>query len=248
MSQGTTTFSERQYDHAYPPGLERHWWCLARTRIVDILLRDGYAGSDSILEIGCGRGMVVDALRRLGHDCRGIELAPVDPLPAVRDAVRTGCDALALPVAERNAVRTILLLDVLEHLDEPAAFLARLRSGFPALRRLLVTVPARSELWSNYDEYYAHKLRSGLADLARLARDGGFTLRYAGYAFRLAYLPAWFLARTGVRRPVELRAPEGAAAILAHRIVQWICWVEWRLLPSWLPGSSAIACFRQGDG
>ena len=81
---------------------------------------------------------------------------------------RTATDARQLEVAQRNEVRTILLLDVIEHLEDPVAFLAELRSHFPALRHLLLTVPARQELFSNYDEFNGHFRRYDPALLREL--------------------------------------------------------------------------------
>jgi hypothetical protein len=236
-------FSTAQFDTAYPPGLERHWWCLARARMIDSLLRSSGVAGAPILEVGCGTGMVVESLRAQGYDCRGVEPAPVEPLASVRAHVTAGCEALALAAPERARVQTILLLDVLEHLDEPAAFLASLEAGFPLLSRVIVTVPARRELWSNYDEFYGHRLRYDLRSLAAVAAACGWTPARIGYAFRLAYLPALLMAQLGLRREVVLRGPAGALSIAAHRAVAALSWMEWSLLPARVPGSSAFACF-----
>ena len=57
-----------------------------------------------------------------------------------------GVDAWDLPLAERVRFDTILLLDVIEHIPDPAALLKRLSDGFPNLSHLIVTVPACQEL------------------------------------------------------------------------------------------------------
>jgi hypothetical protein len=240
-------FSGTQYDTAYPDGIERHWWTRARSRIVAQMLREAGGAREATLEVGCGRGAAVAGLRELGIDCRGVELAAVAPLPAVRAAVRTGCDARELPATERAGVASILLLDVLEHVADPAAFLAELRAAFPSARRLVVTVPARQELWSNYDDFYGHHRRYDLAMLRALGEGEGWRTRRCAYAFHALYPPARLMSALGLRRGVRLRAPRGAAVAL-HAALAALMVADWRLLPGSLPGSSAVACFERAAG
>jgi hypothetical protein len=240
-------FSGTQYDTAYPDGIERHWWMLVRSRIVAHLLHEAGGAGEATLEVGCGRGAAVAGLRDLGIDCRGVELANVAPLPAVRAAVRTGCDARELPAAERARVANILLLDVLEHVADPASFLAQLRAAFPAARRMIVTVPARQELWSNYDEFYGHHRRYDLAALRALGEGDGWRTRRCDYAFHALYLPARLLCALGVPRGVRMRAPQGAARAL-HAVFAACLYAEWRLMPRRLPGSSAMAVLERVSG
>jgi len=239
-------FSGAQYDTAYPDGIEGHWWLRARSRIVAAMLREAGGANAATLEVGCGRGAAVAGLRGLGIDCRGVERAEVLPLPGVRDAVRTGCDAGKLPVAERAGVANILLLDVLEHVADPASFLAQLCADFPAARRVIVTVPARQELWSNYDEFYGHHRRYDLAALRALGEADGWRTRRCDYAFHALYAPARLLCALGVPRDVRMAAPRGAARAL-HAVVAACLYAEWRVLPPRLPGSSAVAVFERED-
>ena len=236
-------FSAAQFHAAYPAGIERHWWIMARTGIVDRLLRAADNRNEPVLEVGCGTGVAVAGLRALGHDCRGVELAAAEPPAALRTVVRAGCDALELPQAERESTRCILLLDVLEHLDDPRAFLAGLATGFPGLRRVIVSVPARPELWSNYDEFFGHRLRYDLPALRALGSVQGWRVRSIGYGFRLSYLPAWLMARFGAARAVKLHGPSGWRVTL-HRIAAALTLLEWQVLPGCIPGSSAFACFE----
>ena len=141
-----TEFSDDQYDHAYPDGIENHWWILARNRILTHVIRKSARNNAVLLDVGCGRGIVVKYLRDKGIACTGVELAMAPPVFSVRDHVRMGVDAWDLPLAERVRFDTILLLDVIEHIPDPAALLKRLSDGFPNLSHLIVTVPACQEL------------------------------------------------------------------------------------------------------
>ncbi len=58
MDVTKTSFSDVQLAETYPPGIERHFWNHARTRILAATLRraGGATGFRRVLEIGCGRG------------------------------------------------------------------------------------------------------------------------------------------------------------------------------------------------
>ena len=108
-----TEFSDDQFDQAYPDGIENHWWILARNRIITSVIKK-FTGADAVvLDVGCGRGVVVKYLRDEGIDCTGVELARANPVLSVRDHVRVGIDAWDLSLAERMRYNTILLLDVI---------------------------------------------------------------------------------------------------------------------------------------
>ena len=164
-SKPETAFDHEQFDTIYPEGVERHYWNRCRNQVIAEHLRRIRA-EGPLLEVGCGKGLVVHALRNAGFAITGVELAAVRPILEAAPYVRTATDARQLEVAQRNEVRTILLLDVIEHLEDPVAFLAELRSHFPALRHLLLTVPARQELFSNYDEFNGHFRRYDPAEIS----------------------------------------------------------------------------------
>jgi SAM-dependent methyltransferase len=186
-----------------------------------------------VLDIGCGRGFTVDFLRRKGVDCHGVELAAVDPLPAVRPYVTAPQDAFALPEDFRRRVTVLLLLDVVEHLPAPDAFLDECARHFPALSRAVVTVPARAELWSNYDDFYGHLRRYDRPALEALLRRVGRPR--AGYFFHALYpvLRAWLAVAGG--RPI---AHEASSRRWPHRVAAHLFGMEERLLPARWYGTS----------
>jgi hypothetical protein len=101
----------------------------------------------------------------------------------------------------------MMLLDVLEHVPQPAAFVTLLANAFPHCQHVLITVPARQELWSNYDRYYGHYRRYDLSSGPRLFPSELFELMSARYAFRLLYAPALLLAKLRLDRSVSIAAP-----------------------------------------
>jgi SAM-dependent methyltransferase len=235
-----TEFSDDQYELAYPDGIENHWWNLARNRILTNIVKK-FAGA-VVLDVGCGRGLVVKYLRDRGIDCTGVELAMARPLVSVRGHVRVGMDAWDLPLAERIRYDTILLLDVIEHVPDPASFLKRLCEGFPNLTRLVITVPACQELWSNYDECYGHCRRYSLEMLKSTSITPAGACLFAGYFFHLAYPVGWAAAHLAKKRQTTLHAPQGIG-IWLHKLISWAMILDYFIFPGSLPGMSALACF-----
>lgn len=202
-----TTFTGEKYANAYPEGIERHYWNLARHHHIARLLRRAPGSGGLVLDIGCGRGITVEYLRGHGFDCRGSELSDV-AIPAHLQAHCTSSsDAFALPEELRGRVGAILLLDVLEHLEDPAAFLDRCVTSFPLLQSLVVTVPARMELWSNYDDYYGHKTRYDLPSLQALGAREGLKVAEIGYFFHTLYPPLRLVNAFLGRRAIRYSAP-----------------------------------------
>ena len=240
----TTSFSNQQYNEAYPEGIHRNWWTLARSHIVARLLRRSMDSiSDEILEIGCGRGAAVKNLADLGFKIKGVELAETEPFASVATSIKTGTDANALPETERVTPKVILLLDVIEHIPRPEEFIRNLIAHFPNVSTILVTVPACPALWSNYDEHYGHFRRYTLVALEKLATDANCEIQEQSYFFHGLYPPARLLAMAGLNRSTQIKAPSGWLVFL-HRLLSQIFMADFVVFPKKLPGSSAVASLR----
>jgi SAM-dependent methyltransferase len=243
-----TEFTDEQYELAYPDGIENHWWNLARNRILTNIVKKFAGAGAVVLDVGCGRGFVVEYLRDQGVDCSGVELAKAQPLVSVRDHVRVGMDAWNLSLAERMRYDTILLLDVIEHVPDPNAFLKCLSDGFPNLSRFIITVPACQELWSNYDECYGHCRRYSLEILKNTSIALGADCIWSSYFFHMTYPVCWAAAHLAKSRETTLHAPRGIGVWL-HKLISWAMICDYFILPGRMPGMSAISCFslKQND-
>jgi 2-polyprenyl-3-methyl-5-hydroxy-6-metoxy-1,4-benzoquinol methylase len=97
----------------------------------------------SVLDVGCGAGGVGPELRAAGAArLTGIEMEPAaaEQARAVYDEVHTGTVEDALP-SLRGPFDTILCLDVLEHMVDPAAVVRELRGVIADAGWLQVSVP-----------------------------------------------------------------------------------------------------------
>jgi hypothetical protein len=186
-------------------------------------------------------------LRQRGLEVRGVELAPVQALPQVAGHVLTGVDVCDLPAVERARPQGVLLLDVIEHLPDPVAFLRRLRESLPGVQRWLVTVPAHPELWSNYDEFYGHQRRYTAAVLEEQLTAAGLRPLVTRHFFHALYPAARLLLGSGRQRAVKIAAPPAWQRPL-HQALGLGFALESSLLPANWPGTSLMCVAESAQG
>lgn len=236
-----TAFDQQQFDAAYPEGVEHHFWTSARNRVVSHQLRAHGLRQSRIIEVGCGKGIVVDFLRSAGFDCWGVELADVHPEKRICKYIYTNCDALNLPSKIREAFKVIMLLDVIEHIPKPAAFITNLLKRYPQVEHLIMTVPARQELWSNYDEWYHHVQRYDLNTTTRTMIGCGQKRIEVQYFSHLLYIPLRLMLVLTGRRSVQVASPSVWLRPL-HWLIAQVLYLDYRLLPKRSLGTS-IFCY-----
>lgn len=149
----------------------------------------------SVLDFGCGRGVFA---RLLQQHHPHLEITAYDP---------NGADTTENGVRFVNqkpgyTFDAILLMDVLEHVPDPAALLAEVQSCCHTGTRVFVSVPAFQILWSGHDEYLGHYRRYNLQQLVALVTPTGFQIDRAHYLFSHLLLPA-LLRRRLLRSEVQ---------------------------------------------
>jgi SAM-dependent methyltransferase len=232
-------FTREQREEAYPRGIGAHAWFQGRNRILYGKLPEP-ARRGVVLDVGCGPGITVAHLRGKKIDCHGCDLATYEPEdPRQAGYLHYGTDALALPADFRSRVGTLLMLDVLEHLEDPKALLCDCIEAFPALEYLLITLPARMELWSDYDERYGHVARFDHRSVLDLCAVSGLEMISSGYFFHSLYGVLRAMGRGVAGR--EMHPPR---LPFLHALIGGLLHLEEKLLPSRLPGSSLYALLR----
>lgn len=237
-----TGFNAEQYAALYPDGIENHYWNEARNKIIEKAVNNVNIKGGKILEIGCGKGIVVDYLNKHNFDTYGIELAKVAPMPIIANKVQTGRDVQDLTTAECSQFTTVLLLDVIEHLPEPEVFLLQIKSQFPHLKTIVFTVPARQELFSNYDEFNGHFRRYDLAMMRQLADKIEAKRLWQTYFFHLLYWPARLTLCLFGKRKLYMNAPSKFGKPI-HRLLALCMYFDFLFFPKKWRGSSIISIF-----
>lgn len=230
-----THFAADQFSDAYPPGIEQQYWHVARNRILEKHLRA--IPAKRVLDVGCGRGILLEYLIAKGMDAYGVDLSPVPVASSLEGRLFSGMAAESLAESFRASIDTLVLGDVIEHLPDPVGYLMGLLAAFTHVNAMIVTVPARQEVWSNYDEHYGHYRRYDLAQLRATLTSVEFNPVELGYLFRFLYPPALLMRTLGISRPVSLQAPRRP---FFHRIIAAGIQAEYSLCPRWIPGTSAL--------
>ena len=239
-----TEFSNEQYSSAYPLGIERHYWSMARNAIIKDFLRQNKLEKKRMLEIGCGRGVVLRALRDDSFDCYGVELAPLTVPTGLTAYMHTGMSFEALDSELIDSIEAVLLFDVIEHIEDEKAFIKDILQTFPNLTHIVVTVPACPLLWSNYDTHYGHYRRYTYASLRAVMHEAGLATRSASYFFHALFIPARFLTFLKRERKTRLTVPEGLSGLF-HKIVALYFFIEYKFVPARMTGTSIIGIFAR---
>lgn len=152
---------------------EQHPWFEWRFKVLERLMkRAGWRAGDEVgdcLEIGCGSAVSTRQFETL------------------LDAPVTGCDLNVAAMKQAGDIRgelhcydiherhedwrgkfgLVLLLDTLEHIDEPIAFLESVKHHMRPGGMLVINVPALPKLYSKYDEAAGHVQRYTQSSLMR---------------------------------------------------------------------------------
>lgn len=102
-------------------------------------------------------------------------------------------------------------------------------------------MPARPEIWTNYDDYYGHHRRYTRSSLEKEANKAGLETVDVGYLFHSLYLAARAVKLLGKDRRVKEETPQNP---WVHRALARVLRAESRLLPSALPGTTVLGVFR----
>ncbi|MEO2193265.1 MAG: class I SAM-dependent methyltransferase [bacterium] len=213
---GTLWSSDRSIEISYPsdgqtatdstsPG----WWFEARASLVDRYL--GCTGPHrSIWDVGGGGGVMAECLRARG-------CAPVVVVEPMRSSARlavpradavfaSAIEDIALP---RGTLSAVLLLDVIEHLADPAALLDIVVPLIAETGVLIVTVPAHMSLWSEVDKASGHYRRYSRNLLQKTMENSALRVIAMRHVFASMYLPAFVARRFGARKsPSEALASD----------------------------------------
>ncbi|WP_171181798.1 bifunctional 2-polyprenyl-6-hydroxyphenol methylase/3-demethylubiquinol 3-O-methyltransferase UbiG [Ruegeria sp. HKCCD8929] len=201
----------------------RHWWFVARRKIIASLIEPMLEKSSNptILEAGCGSGGNLSMLRRFG------KLDAFEFDDAAREAarqksgldIRFGALPEQLPFTEQQ-YDLIGLFDVLEHIEADDASLRALAERLDTGGRMIVTVPAFSFLWSKHDERHHHFRRYTRKSLAAAADKAGLQVSYSCY-FNTFLFPVAVISRalkmfTGRDTPDDALPPVWLNAVLTR--------------------------------
>jgi SAM-dependent methyltransferase len=164
---------------------ENHWWFRMRERWVLQALRETRppTGWNSILDVGCGDALFFDSLAEFG-DVEGVETSREIVNPANPHFPKIHIGPFDNSFQPGKQYSLLLLLDVLEHIPDPADALRRCVSVLKPGGTLLITVPAFNLVWTNHDVINHHVTRHRKSTLFPLLQQAGLKIEDSAYWFQ----------------------------------------------------------------
>lgn len=231
---------------------KKHWWWLARRRIVcstleRLPIQKSSAQRPKLLDIGCGAGFnLVPLLPKF--DCLGLE---PDPVLAQAAQANTGLPIRNFDLSEAGRLGEhqfdcALLLDVIEHIDDDLKALVQTKRLLSPGGHLLINVPALPQLWSVHDEANGHKRRYLKRGLGAVIEKAGFELLsldyWGGLLVPIAYAERLSKRRVSPEHYLVPLPPAWVNLILEGLVVREYLWTKGLRLP-W--GLSLLAAARE---
>jgi ubiquinone/menaquinone biosynthesis C-methylase UbiE len=228
-----------------------NFWFRSRNALVKWALHKYFPGFQSLLEVGCGTGFVLQSIhqefpeaRTVGTEIYTAGLAfAAKRLPGVE---LLQMDARKLPYeAEFDLV---VAFDVIEHILEDELVLQNFHRAIKPGGGCLITVPQHQWLWSPMDEAACHQRRYSATELHTKVEAAGFrVLRSTSFVTLL--LPLMLASRRAARRKGQLGdSKELVINRVPDRVLAFIMQIERLLimvgvsLP--IGGSRLLVCTR----
>jgi len=187
-----------------------HWYYIAKGRAIKALLGD--APIKTVLDVGAGSGVFSRMLVDEGRAGRAVCVDPHYDDEFMR-ARRTEEIDYVRSAGEVDA-DTLLMIDVIEHVDDDVALVRDYVSRAVPGARFLVSVPAFQFLWSSHDEFLEHRRRYTLAGLKTTIEAAGLEVRELRYFFGFLFpaVAALRLAGNALQGDKEATASQLKAA------------------------------------
>ena len=240
-------------------------YSLRRERVLDLADR---LPRGPLLEVGCGAGALLHDLAGRGFTCTALETS-AEALELAR-ALHQGRPGVEIHAAPRpdwdGRFDALVSLEVLEHVEDDAAALRCWRGWLRPGGHLLLSVPARPDLWNASDVWVGHYRRYDREGLLHLLGREGFTVLHAEcYGYPLANLTesvrGWFhgrrlraagapaaaegTARSGIERGLETRLYPLQASRLGSRLFRACCRLQERYLDRELGTGHLVLAVRR---
>ena len=195
------------HGHGGSPSIEvpEYWWYVARADLLETALRSHVQGAGLTLDLGSADGPSASWLR--DAVARTVSL-DIDPRGLGSDGV---CgSALALPFADET-FEAVSAFDVIEHCDPESQALAEVCRVLKPGGRFVMSVPAYTWAWSDFDVANGHHRRYTRARARIAVEAAGFSVQRVTHGFASVFP---MFASERVARKVRRKGAQGAVDVV----------------------------------
>jgi SAM-dependent methyltransferase len=227
-----------------------HFWFVARNELITGLANRFFPHAHSFLEIGCGSGNVLRALKASRHweHLAGSDLHPsglaIAKSRLPEDVELVQMDARSIPAS--GVFDVIGAFDVLEHVAEDEAVLCAVRGALKPGGGAIFSMPQHPWLWSRADELAYHQRRYRRAELEEKLRRNGFEIIFSS-SFTTLLLPLMAASRLHAQHSDSAVDSEFAIHPAVNTLLKGILQAEvWLTLAGmrWPIGGSRVIAAR----
>ena len=236
--------ADEWFDLASP----KDFWIQRRFQVLLKLLGSLSVRGKKIGEIGCGSGFVQRQFAdHFQTSVDGFDLNAV----ALQKSVACDQPRFCYDIFDRHpdlAARydVLVLFDVLEHIEQEAAFMEMVLYHLKPGGHLLINVPAFAMLHSRYDEVMGHQRRYNFAMLEATCSAAKLT-RVARTYWGMPMVPLLFLRKLLLRGEKDSREVTRrgftAPGRVSNALLGWLARME--VIPQSLVGTSLMAIYRK---
>lgn len=179
-----------------------HWWFRARNEVILWILATKVKPFSKYLEIGCGTGNVLEAVRKAYphvelHGSEYFEEGLEFARRRVPSATFYKLDAVVMK--DEDCYDFIGAFDVLEHIGEDEKVLGNIAKALTNHGGIIITVPQHMWLWSENDLHACHARRYSRSELIGKVQRAGLKVDYVT-SFVSMLMPLMWMSRLRIRR------------------------------------------------
>jgi len=238
----------RMADEWYDIAKVDHFWIKWRFEIMKRLLPKGF-NWDSTLDVGCGSGISAEqiagyygyAIAGCDLNLESLKMASLKHSKLYFYNIHHKCHEF------KEAFSNILLLDVLEHIQDPGSFLNSIKFHLKPGGRLIINVPAIQLLYSRYDEVAGHLRRYSISSLRSELNSMGFILENACY-WGLSFVPLLLIRKCVLhfcKRKNVIAWGFQPRCSLINSVLELIAKAEYSIFPCPFIGTSLMVVARK---
>ncbi len=222
--------------------IKRHPWELARLKILKYFIRKTVKDPHQIADIGSGDAFIATGIATKYKEATvtAVDINYEETLLTLIQKEKPSnlfFSKEVITLDTEKSIDAIVLMDVLEHIEDPEKLLQQLLS-FRAVNqhtRFIITVPAYQQLFSEHDKNLGHFKRYNLSELNNLLAPLSLKIIHSGYCFNMLLPLRWIQVKKEKKTEPDKTVSEGIhnwkGSRFTKSLITCLFWIEFKI--SW---------------